>query len=105
ESLTSTVPETDMEVNLESSSWSEEVEVETQSLTLVDNDQAAESATTKSNSLIPKFKSLSDPLAAIYSSKVDLTTNTQDENNDGFTLVSSKRKPKNRPKATELQEN
>ncbi|CAG8617376.1 14480_t:CDS:1, partial [Cetraspora pellucida] len=71
-----------MEVNLESSSWSEEVEVETQSLTLVDNNQAAELAMTKSNSLIPKFKSPSDPLAAMYSSNLDLTTNTQDENND-----------------------
>ncbi|CAG8625750.1 11980_t:CDS:2, partial [Cetraspora pellucida] len=82
-----------MEVNLKSSSWSEEVEVKTQSLTLVDNNQAAESATTK------------NPLAAMYSSNLDLTTNTQDKNNDSFILVSSKRKPKNRPKATELQEN
>ncbi|CAG8672354.1 12294_t:CDS:1, partial [Cetraspora pellucida] len=82
ENLTSTVPETDMKVNLKSSSWSKEVEVETQSLTMVDNDQAAESAMTKSNSLIPKFKSPSDPLAAMYSSNLDLTTNTQDENND-----------------------
>ncbi|CAG8572122.1 7_t:CDS:2 [Cetraspora pellucida] len=59
----------------------------------------------KSSYLIPKFKLLSDPLAAMYSSNLDLTTNTQDENNDGFTLVSSKRKLKNQPKATKSQEN
>ncbi|CAG8716703.1 9917_t:CDS:1, partial [Cetraspora pellucida] len=60
----------------------EEVEVEAQSLILVDNNQAEKPVTTKSNSLISKFKSLLDPLAAMYSSNLDLTTNTQDENND-----------------------
>ncbi|CAG8528816.1 6330_t:CDS:2, partial [Cetraspora pellucida] len=67
ENLISTVSETDKEVNLKS----------------------------LYNSLIPKFKLPSDPLATMYSSNLDLTTNTQNENNDGFTLVSSKRKSKN----------
>ncbi|CAG8652402.1 5803_t:CDS:1, partial [Cetraspora pellucida] len=89
-----------MEDNLESL-WSEKVEVKTQSLTLVNNNQAEELVMTKSNSLIPKFKSPLDSLAAIYSSNLDLMTNTQDENNDGFTLVFVKRKLKNQPKATE----
>ncbi|CAG8705203.1 3157_t:CDS:1, partial [Cetraspora pellucida] len=49
--------------------------------------------------------SSSDLLAAIYSSNLDLTTNIQNENNDSFTLVFSKRKLKNQPKATKSQEN
>ncbi|CAG8682421.1 2628_t:CDS:1, partial [Cetraspora pellucida] len=67
--------------------------------------QLLKANTAKSNSLILRMKTLSNPLATIYNSTSSQTTNLQDKNKDSFTLVFSKQKPKNWQKATVLQEN
>ncbi|CAG8791073.1 3578_t:CDS:1, partial [Cetraspora pellucida] len=82
--------------------WSEEVELHSQTLSV--EKQILEVNTVESNSLISRMKTPSDPLASMYSTS-NQTTNSQGKDEDGFTLVSSKRKPKNRQKATDQQEN
>ncbi|CAG8452585.1 12922_t:CDS:1 [Cetraspora pellucida] len=82
--------------------WSEEVELHSQTLSV--EKQILEVNTVESNSLIPRMKTSSDPLATMYSTS-NQTMNLQGKDKDGFTLVSSKRKLKNWQKATDQQEN
>ncbi|CAG8788329.1 16957_t:CDS:1, partial [Cetraspora pellucida] len=102
ENITSPNLEIDEESKMESS-WSEEVELHSQ--ILPDENQNLEASTPKGNSLIPRIKTPADPLATLYSGSLSQPANFQNKDEDGFTLVSSKRKPKNRQKVTDLQEN
>ncbi|CAG8523754.1 6317_t:CDS:1 [Cetraspora pellucida] len=102
ENITSPNLEIDEESKMEFS-WSEEVELHSQ--ILPDENQNLEASTPEGNSFIPRMKTPADPLATMYSSSPSQPANFQNKDKDGFTLVFSKRKPKNRQNVTDLQEN
>ncbi|CAG8538396.1 16032_t:CDS:2 [Cetraspora pellucida] len=79
ENINSPNLEIDKESKIESS-WSEEVELHSQ--ILPDKNQNLEASTPEGNSLIPKMKTPTDPLATMYSSSPSQPANFQNKDED-----------------------
>ena len=103
----STTTKMDEEVEPELA-WAEMAEAENQlaqSQTIQIESPDMETSPTQNSNPSARLELLTDPLATLYNNSPELAANVWITENDGFTLVSKKRKSKNRSKATNLHTN